>query len=94
MGCLIRLSSCAFMCAVCCLISKWLCDISCEETYTWYSGLWHGLFFVPNLLRHAAYKAEFYTAAYNVWWWIGTIISSLSWVSTFLGFGGSRSRDY
>ena len=59
-----------------------LCDIDPEKYYSWYSGIWHGLFFIPNLLRSwfgdALYKATNYTTAYNVWWGITTIMSCLS----------------
>ena len=59
-----------------------LCDIDPEKHYSWYSGIWHGLFFIPNLLRSwfgdALYKATYYTIAYNVWWWITTISSCSS----------------
>ena len=59
-----------------------LCDIDPDKHYSWYSGIWHGLFFIPNLLRSwfgdALYKATDYTTAYNVWWWITTISSCSS----------------
>lgn len=74
------------------LIGWWLCDIDPEKSYTWYSGIWHGLFFVPNLIRSifgdALYKANNYTSAYNVWWWIMTIWSSAGFL-----FGGRRNKD-
>lgn len=69
-----------------------LCDINPDETYTWYSGIWHGMFFVPNLIRSwfsdALYKAENYTPAYNVFWWIFTI------VDVFVNLFGSSRRQY
>lgn len=61
--------------------SYFLCDISPDITYTWYSGIWHGLFFLPNWMwngfRDNLYKAENYTTAYNVLWWIFSIGSTL-----------------
>lgn len=64
---------------VSCLLSWWLCDIEPMKEYTWYSGIWHGIFFVGNFIRslfsHALYKADFYTTGYNIWWWIATIHS-------------------
>lgn len=64
------------------LISYWLCDINPNETYSWYSGIWHGMFFIPNFLRslssNALYKAEYYTTAYNIWWWLSTIVFTMS----------------
>lgn len=71
----------------------YLCDINPEETYSWYSGIWHGLFFIPNCIFHdiradALYKANFYTTAYNVWWWIFTIFSVLGFIlKNILGDG-------
>jgi hypothetical protein len=46
-----------------------LCDINPDKNYIWYSGIWHGIFFVPNYIRHLVwntpFKAEIYTSAYN-----------------------------
>ena len=33
------------------LISIWLCDIDVEKNYKWYSGIWHALWFLPNLIK-------------------------------------------
>lgn len=56
-----------------------LCDIEAGKEYTWYSGIWHGIFFVNNWIRSwfgdALYKAETYTGAYNFFFWIFSIIS-------------------
>lgn len=72
-----------------------LCDIDPNETYSWYSGIWHGMFFIPNLIRSifsdAIFKANFYTTAYNVWWWIFTVISCLG---TIFGGTGVNRRSY
>ena len=65
-----------------------LCDIDPNDTYYWYSGIWHGLFFICNWVRSwfgdALYKAESYTTAYNVFYWIFSIISTVGFV-----FGGA-----
>lgn len=70
-----------------------LCDIDPERTYYWYSGIWHGIFFVPNWIRSwfgdAIYKAESYTTAYNVFWWIFSAWSVLTFV---IGGSGSQRR--
>ena len=76
------------------LIGWLLCDIDVEKEYTWYSGIWQGIFFVPNFIRHLVwdtpYKAEIYTTAYNVWYWIFSISSTIGYV-----FGGGRpNRKY
>ena len=68
-----------FFILVSCFAGWLLCDIAPNETYTWYSGIWHGLFFFQNLIlswfTDALYKAEYYTTAYNVFWWFFTFIS-------------------
>lgn len=75
---------------VSCLLSWWLCDINPEKTYSWYSGIWHGWFFIGNLIRsffgNALYKAANYTTAYNMWWWISTACTVVGFL-----FGGRRS---
>ena len=77
--------------AVYCFLGWLLCDIDPSETYSWYSGIWHGLFFIPNLIRSwfgdALFKAEDYTTAYNVFYWIFAVLSVLGSV-----FGGSGSN--
>lgn len=87
MGCLTRIVIPWF---IGCLVAEFICNINPAETYSWYSGIWHGIFFAPNLVRswfeNSLYKAKYYTTAYNVWWWI-TII----W--EFLSFFGYRNRN-
>ena len=62
----------------------WLCDIDPAKTYTWYSGIWQGMFFVPNLVRSwfsdALFKAESFTTAYNIFYWIFSILSVFGWI--------------
>lgn len=57
-----------------------LCDIEPDKTYTWYSGIWHGMFFIVNIIRSmftdALFKATDYTTAYNVFYWISAIFAS------------------
>lgn len=69
---------------VSCFIGWLFCDINPNKMYTWYSGIWHGIFFIPNFIRswftNALYKADYYTSAYNVLWWIFTVSSVLSWL--------------
>ena len=63
--------------AVSCLVGWLLCDINPEKT--------------SNLIRSwfgdALYKANYYTDAYNVWWWITTVMSC---VGAIFGGGGKR----
>ena len=43
-----------------------------------------------NLVWDTPYKAELYTTAYNVFYWIFSILSTLGYI-----FGGGRpNRDY
>ncbi len=70
-----------------CVLSWLLCDIDQNKEYTWYSGIWHGIFFLGNFARSwfsdALYKAETYTTAYNVLYWIFSI-----WTTFGVIFGG------
>ena len=64
-----------------CFIALWICDIDPVKTYSWTGGIWHGIFFIPNLIlsisSETIYKANYYTMGYNVFWWIFTIISPI-----------------
>ena len=79
----------------CCFLGWLLCDIDPDTEYTWFSGIWHGLFFVPNFVRSwftdAIYKAEDYTAAYNFWYWIFSVLSTLGFI---FGGAGNPRREY
>ncbi len=59
-----------------------ICQIDAYESYTWYSGIWHGLFFVPNILKnlfwHTPYQAVMCTTSYVVFFRLFSIISLLS----------------
>ena len=69
-----------------------LCDIDPEKNYEWLAGIWHGLFFPANYIRHFFWDCEFkavsYTAAYNVFYWIFAISSTLGFF-----FGGTRMHN-
>ena len=79
-----------------CFLGWLLCDIDPDKEYTWYSGIWHGMFFVVNLVRSwftdALYKAEIHTTAYNVFYWIFSILSVLGFL--FGGAGSNSRRSY
>ena len=68
---------CVKVVGVGCLFAHWVCNIDPFETYSWYSGIWHGIFFIPNLVRSwfgdTLYKAELYTTGYNVFWWLTVV---------------------
>ena len=72
------------------LFAALLCNIDPEVQYGWISGVWHGMWFLPNLVRSwfsdVLFKAELYTSAYNVFYWIFSIISTLFLV-LFIPFG-------
>ncbi len=76
---------------VMCILAWWLCNIDPDKTYTWYSGIWQGMFTIPNWIRslffsNVLYKANLYTAGYNFWWLIMLIFSVLGII------GGGRGR--
>lgn len=86
-GCLVQL---AIGLLITCILANWLCDISPEKTYTWYSGIWQGLWFFPNLIRSlftdAIFRAHYYTTGYNIWWWIVVVCQCLG----IIGGGSTR----
>lgn len=63
-----------------CVAAYYLASIDSFEEYTWYSGIWHALFFVPNFIMHYCYDqdilyfAESHTAAYTFFYWADMII--------------------
>ena len=64
------------------LIAKLLCNINPHDSYSWISGIWHGLFIIPNYARsllspEILYKASHYTTMYNVFWWIILVANQL-----------------
>lgn len=73
-------------------VSWLLCDINPDKTYGWFAGIWHGTFFIANWIRSlfgdALYKANDYTTAYNIFYWIFSVLSVLSFL-----FGGIRGRN-
>lgn len=65
----------------------WLvCDIDPAKEYTWYSGLWQGLFFIPNLIRHllgiGLYKAIHFTTGYTICYWGCAALSCISLITS------------
>ena len=66
------------------LAAIWFVNISGVELYDWRDGLAHGIFFLPNLVRHlfdgdVLFKAVNHTAGYNVAWWMASIGSCIGW---------------
>lgn len=67
------------------LAAVWFVNISNVELYDWIAGLGHGIFFLPNLVRHlfdsdVLFKATNYTTGYNLTWWIATVGSCIGWL--------------
>lgn len=76
---------------VLCLFSISLTNINPEKTYSWYHGIWHGIFIIPNWIvslfsEHVFVKAPKSTTAYSVFWWI--ILAWTLWTM----FGGGWKR--
>ena len=66
-----------------CLLTTKICCINPDKTYTWYSGIWHGMFVIPNwivswFVDDIYCKAPKSTTAYRIWWWISFIFIGLS----------------
>lgn len=72
--------------AVICLLSTKICYINPDETYSWFSGIWHGIFILPHWVvswfTDGVYcKAPNASTAYSIWWWIflvSTVFAILS----------------
>ena len=61
------------------LIALLICDIEAQEHYSWFSGIWHGIFVIPNYVRsilnpEVLYKAQNSTSMYNILWWIAIVM--------------------
>ena len=58
LGLVIIIVEFAFGIAITCVLASWLCDIEPNEHYSWYSGIWHGLFcilqskYIYHLVQH------------------------------------------
>lgn len=64
------------------LIAYFFCRINPDVTYSWYSGIWHGIFWVPNLIMSlfsdSIYmKAHLCTIGYNVCYYATIIVVSI-----------------
>lgn len=68
------------------VLLSWLwCNIDPNKTYYWLGGLWHGMNFLPNLIRSlfmdSLIKAQHCSGGYNFFWWTSTIISTFGFVT-------------
>lgn len=71
------------------LVAMFLCNIDPDDSYSWVSGIWHGLFVIPNYARgildpDILYKALDYSSMYNVFWWIVVILQAPTFILLFL----------
>ncbi len=62
-----------------CLVAYYLCDVQSDIEYTWYSGIWHGIFLIPNFilslfLDDIIVKANITTSGYTFFWWATIIL--------------------
>jgi len=78
-----------------CLLSTKISYISPDKTYSWYSGVWHGIFVLPHWVvswfsEDIYCKAPNSTTAYSIWWWISFIFIGLG----ILGGSNRREREY
>lgn len=76
-----------------CVLSTKICYINSDETYTWYSGVWHGIFVIPHWIvswfsDDVYCKAPNSTTAYTIWWWISFVFIGLGML------GGKSRREY
>ena len=67
--------------------AHFFCNISPNDTYCWYHGIYHGICFFPNWVMSwfsdTLYMAEIYTTAYKVFYWIFKEISALVFLVMF-----------
>ena len=69
--------------AVACLLAMWICNIEPGVKYDWLGGIWHGIFVVPNFIRHiishkVLIKADIGTEAYNILFWLFAIANAIT----------------
>lgn len=60
-------------------LACFICNIDASDSYSWISGVFHGLFIVPNFIRHLfsadiLYFAEYHTTAYTIFYWLTAIL--------------------
>lgn len=73
-----------------CIAAYYLASIDYSQVYSWYMGIWHAIFVVPNFLLHHCYDsdilyfAEEHTTAYSVFFWIIFVTSILPGILQYL----------
>ena len=75
------------------IIAYFFVDISPEKTYSWYSGIWHGIFIPINMIRglffDVIYKAVSYTVMYNIFLWFFAV----TWIYTTIQITWQLIKD-
>lgn len=76
--------------AVFCVVAHYLANIDEFKEYSWYMGIWHSCFVVPNFLMHYClnsdilFFAEMHTTAYSIFFGIVFASLILPQIFTFL----------
>ena len=61
-GALMSLVSIGIPIAIAMIVAAFFCNIHAEESYSWLSGIWHGIFVIPNYCRHLLYPEVLFKA--------------------------------
>lgn len=73
-----------------CVIAYFIASISEYKEYSWYMGIWHALFVVPNFLLHCFYDsnilyyAKEHTTAYGIFFWLVFVIGIIPGIIRYL----------
>ena len=73
-----------------CVVAYYYARINDTQEYSWYMGVWHAIFVVPNFLLHylfdsdILYYANEHTTAYSVFFWIVFVVSIAPGIFQFL----------
>lgn len=50
--------------------ASYFCSIDLEKTYTWFSGIWHGLFWFPNIVMSLFCDSIYAIAPNHTTWYM------------------------
>ena len=96
---IVRILAFVITLAVGCWISSWgILSIVPDEKCVWWQGIIHGALFPFNFIRSfftdVLYKADYYTGAYNFFYWINAIATTWSVIKNlFLKVGNNSSTN-
>lgn len=79
------------LCWVAAFIVAWFYNFQPDYEYSWYWMFFHGWLIIPNwiyswFIDAKLCRPEMYTTAYNIFWWLSVICSSLSIIFTIFNF--------